>query len=253
MQANWLTPLLKALDEAPTPVEFFLRDDDAGWDDDRLFEMLGVVGGHKLPIDLAVIPREAGADLAQQLSRLHAQWEGRLGLHQHGLSHHNHEPHGRKCEFGPARDSDAQRHDLLEGRDLLDSVLPGLTQPVFTPPWNRCQSLTAQLLADLGFQVLSRHAGDAPLSVGGLIELPVSVDWSYARRDGRRLSFTELGALAAQRTMLAEPVGINLHHAVMDRGELELLDDLCSVLAGHGAARCRPLFAIATGAGQSWR
>jgi hypothetical protein len=134
VQANWLTPLLNTLDEAPVPVEFFLRDDDAGWDDDRLLAMLEVIGRHGLPIDLAAIPRAVGVDLVQQLSRLHARWDGRLGLHQHGLSHHNHEPHGRKCEFGPTRGSDAQRRDLLEGRDLLDSLLPGLTQPVFTPP-----------------------------------------------------------------------------------------------------------------------
>ena len=249
MQANWLSPLLTALDEAPASVQFFLRDDDAGWDDHRLLEMLEVVGGHGLPIDLAVIPRAIGTDLAQPLSHLHAQWDGRLGLHQHGLAHHNHEPDGRKCEFGPTRGPDAQRRDLLEGRDLLESLLPGITQPVFTPPWNRCQPVTAELLANLGFQVLSRHAGDAPASVPGLIELPVSVDWSYARRDRRRLSFTELGVLAAQRATLAQPVGINLHHAVMDRRELELLDDLCSVLAGHRAARCLPLLAIATGSG----
>jgi hypothetical protein len=250
VQANWLSPLLKALDEAPTSVEFFLRDDDAGWDDDRLLEMLEVVGGHGLPIDLAVIPCALGADLAQQLSGLHDQWDGRLGLHQHGLAHHNHEPQGRKCEFGPSREPDAQRRDLLEGRELLESLLPGITQPVFTPPWNRCQPITAELLADLGFQVLSRHAGDAPASVPGLIELPVSVDWSFARRDGRRLSFCELGALAAERAAMAAPVGINLHHAVMERGELELLDDLCSVLGGHVAAHCRPLLAIATDAGE---
>jgi hypothetical protein len=249
VHANWLSPLLKALDEAPASVEFFLRDDDAGWDDDRLLEMLEVVGGHRLPIDLAVIPRAVGTDLAPQLAILHAQWDGRLGLHQHGFAHHDHERNGRKCEFGPSRGRDAQRRDLKEGRDLLESLLPGITQPVFTPPWNRCQPVTAELLAGLGFQVLSRHVGDDLASVPGLIEVPVSVDWSYARRDGRRLSFTELGVLAAQRAALAEPVGINLHHAVMDRGELELLDDLCSVLAGHGAARCLPLLAIATGGG----
>jgi hypothetical protein len=90
-----------ALDEAPASVEFFLRDDDAGWADDRLLEMLAVIGGHALPIDLAVIPRAASSDLARQLSRLHAQSAGRLGLHQHGLAHHNHEPHGRKSSSAP--------------------------------------------------------------------------------------------------------------------------------------------------------
>jgi hypothetical protein len=46
VQANWLNPLLKALDEAPTSVEFFLRDDDAGWDDDRLLaDLCAVLAG----------------------------------------------------------------------------------------------------------------------------------------------------------------------------------------------------------------
>jgi hypothetical protein len=38
----WLDPLRVALDEASGPVDFFVRDDDAGWDDERLFAMLAV-------------------------------------------------------------------------------------------------------------------------------------------------------------------------------------------------------------------
>jgi hypothetical protein len=123
MQADWLTPLRAALDAAPAPVEFFLRDDDAGCDDERLFAMLEVVGGRGLAIDLAVIPEALGPELARSLSRLAAEWDGRLALHQHGRAHRNHEPDGRKCEFGPSRDQAAQRRDLVAGRELLESLL----------------------------------------------------------------------------------------------------------------------------------
>ena len=37
----WLAPVAAALDAAPAPVNVFFRDDDAGWDDGRLLELLG--------------------------------------------------------------------------------------------------------------------------------------------------------------------------------------------------------------------
>ncbi len=242
---GWLDPLRAALDDAAQPVDFFLRDDDAGWDDERLLAMVDLVGRYELPLDLAVIPHALSPELSGSLAALCADWRGRLGLHQHGLAHRNHEAEGRKCEFGSSRDAEAQGRDLVEGRERLEARLPGLIQPVFTPPWNRCTLLTAQLLAELGFRVLSRHVSEPEFELDGLSELPVSVDWSYAKLGGRRLTPVELGELAAQRTRLGAPVGVNLHHAVMDRDELALLDELCGLLAGHPAARCRPLQALA--------
>jgi predicted deacetylase len=241
----WLDPLQAALDEAPGPVDLFLRDDDAGWEDERLFAMLAVVDRHALAIDLAVIPQALTPSLAESLIARRARSGARLGLHQHGLAHRNHEPGGRKCEFGPARGRDAQRRDLTEGQELLMNLLPGLVGPVFTPPWNRCTRITAELLAELGFRVLSRHVSEPALNVPGLAEVPVSVDWSYAKRDGRRLTFEELSELAAERVRLGGAVGVNLHHAVMDEQELGLLDELCRLLATHAAARCRPLLELA--------
>jgi hypothetical protein len=241
----WLDPLRAALDAATRPVEIFFRDDDAGWGDERLFAMLGVIERHSLPLDLAVIPEALTPSLAGALIERSETWDGRLGLHQHGLAHRSHEPEGRKCEFGASRERDAQRRDLAEGRDLLRERLPGRAQPVFTPPWNRCTRVTAELLVELGFRVLSRHVSEPALAVPGLAEVPVSVDWSYAKRDGQRLTFDELGELAAERARLGAPVGVNLHHAVMDDEELGLLDELCGLLAAHDAVRCRPLLALA--------
>ena len=37
---SWLAPVAAALAEAPAPVTFFFRDDDAGWRDDRLRRLL---------------------------------------------------------------------------------------------------------------------------------------------------------------------------------------------------------------------
>jgi hypothetical protein len=233
-----------ALDARGDPVDFFLRDDDGGWDDERLFALLDVVERHCLPLDLAVIPQALSPKLAWSLASRSTAWDGRLALHQHGFGHRSHEADGRKSEFGPARARQAQRRDLTEGREVLEARLPGCVQAVFTPPWNRCTEVTAELLCELGFHVLSRHVSEAPLKAGPL-ELAVSVDWSYAKRDRRRLTSSELGELAADRVRAGGPVGVNLHHAVMDGAELARLHELCGLIAQHPAARCRPMLAIA--------
>ena len=239
-----IAPLRAALDEAPAAVDFFLRDDDAGWDDERLYALLGIVEGRKLPIDLAVIPRALTPRLAEELALRTATCEGRLGLHQHGLAHANHERNGRKCEFGSSRERAMQRDDIRAGRERLEAALPGLVQPIFTPPWNRCTSVTGEVLRELGFRVLSRHASEGPLGIPGLAEIPVTVDWSHAKRAGVRLSFSELGELAAAEVRRGGPVGVNLHHAVMDRRERSRFDELCALLATHPMARPRPLPAV---------
>lgn len=244
---EWLDPLRAALAEAPAPVDFFFRDDDAGWDDERLFALIDVLERHRLPLDLAVIPRELDPGLAEPLAARAAESGGRLGLHQHGLAHANHEASGRKCEFGPSRARGTQRDDIAAGRDLLERLLPGLVQPVFTPPWNRCTPTTGEVLVELAFRVLSRHDSEPALELAGLVEVPVSVDWTFAKRDGARLGWAELAALAAAGVRRGSPVGVNLHHAAMEEEELGLLDGLCGLVAAHERARCRSLLAVADG------
>ena len=53
-----MAELASALDAAPRPVEVFFRDDDAGWEDTRLLELVARFAEHGLPVDLAVIPAE---------------------------------------------------------------------------------------------------------------------------------------------------------------------------------------------------
>ncbi len=233
----WLDPLQATLDTAPEQVTFFFRDDDVGWRDDRLGHLLDLFARLRLPLDLAVIPaaleREGAIELRERLE----QAEGRLGVHQHGYAHLNHEPEGRKCEFGPARDRGQQLGDIEAGRARLDQLLGRAVEPIFTPPWNRCSVTTGRCLVELGFEVLSREARAAPLGIPKLRELPVQVDWSK-RRDGVRLppgAIAELAAAAAER---GGPVGTMLHHAVMEESDLRAAGELLTLLARHDRARC---------------
>jgi hypothetical protein len=242
--STWLDKLRRALDSAARPVDFFFRDDDAGWCDERLFALLDLFERRQLPIDVAAIPRAMTAALASELRARVTAAPGRLAVHQHGFAHVNHEREGRKCEFGPSRPRELQRQDIESGRRILSEEYGLHTGNIFTPPWNRCTEATGEALLASGFRVLSRDATARPLGVAGLYELPVRFDW-FARRKGVRLGLEESGALLAETASGgASPVGVMFHHELMDEGELGRADELLALLAAHTNVRCRLMSAL---------
>jgi hypothetical protein len=241
----WLDPVRKALDGAAAPLVCFFRDDDVGRRADRLRELLDLFAERALPLDLAVIPAVLNAPAAEDLRRRIERSAGRLGAHQHGYAHVNHEPAGeRKCEFGPSRSHSDQLRDVDTGRRRLDLLLGPVAEPIFTPPWNRCTAATGSCLVELGFEILSREASAAPLDVPGLHELPVGVDW-LKRRDGTRLPHEAIAALAAGAVERGGPVGVMFHHAEMDAAELEAAAELLTTLGEHERTRCLRMRAVA--------
>jgi predicted deacetylase len=232
---QWLAPVHRALDAAPADVELFFRDDDAGWDDDRLLDLLDLFDRHALPLDLAVIPAALGRGLAAELC---ARAGERLGLHQHGFAHRNHERKGRRYEFGPSRTQDSQLRDIEAGAERLAARLGDVVDPIFTPPWNRCTATTGRCLLKLGFRVLSRESRAEPLGVGGLSELPVAIDWV-------RLAPHDIAARLAAAIDHGGPVGVMFHHAEMDRADRQRAGELLKVLAAHPRSRPRPMRMLA--------
>jgi hypothetical protein len=246
---DWLEPLRDALDRARNPVTFFFRDDDGGWRDARLLELLDRFGELGLPLDLALIPRDIRPEIANELADRIDASAGQLGVHQHGLAHRNHEREGRRHEFGPSRPRADQLRDIAEGRDLLRARLGARPQPIFTPPWNRCTRVTGKCLADLGFRVLSRESRAEPLGVPGLVELPVDLDW-FARRKRIRLTREERMQMLASRIRRGGgPLGVMFHHAVMDRAELEDATLMLELVAAHPCARALPIIELTGAAG----
>lgn len=247
---GWLDPLRATLDAAPDPVTAFVRDDDGGWDDPRLFALLDLFADHEAPIDVAVIPCELTPELASELLRRREATGGLVGLHQHGYRHANHETAGRKCEFGASRSLAHQRADIADGQRVLRAELGDALDPIFTPPWNRCTHETGAALAELGIPVLSRDSTAEPLGRSDLAELVVQVDW-FAARKGQRLSRRELGVLLAERAAGPAPLGVMLHHAVMDEVERDGVRELLTVLTGHPNVTLRPMAHLAVPARSS--
>ena len=126
----------------------------------------------------------------------------------------------------------------------MAELLGAAPDPIFTPPWNRCTAVTARCLAELEFQVLSRDAHAASLGNSGLCELPIAADW-FAHRKKVRLNRNELGRLLAAQLEREDPVGVMLHHALMDSEEMQALAQLLSLLARHPNAKCQTMQSLA--------
>jgi len=242
---NWLDPVRKKLDGLPHPVTLFFRDDDAGWGDAQLYQLLDLFARQELPIDLAAIPVAVNPYLARELSNRMAASPEKIRVHQHGYAHANHESMGRKCEFGASRNKTAQRRDIFSGRQRLNELFEGRVDPIFTPPWNRCTVETGECLVELGILVLSRESGALPLAIAGLLELPIAVDW-FAHRKKARLARDEWAEYLASKLTFSMPVGIMFHHAVMEPGEMNAAAELLATLAAHPNVRCRSVLDAAT-------
>ena len=235
---SWLDPLRKSLDEAPASVPFFFRDDDAGWEDARLFELLDLFADHEVPIDLAVIPKSISRETAACLRKRREESPEHVSAHQHGYAHLNHEQTGRKCEFGDSRSSEVQRADIAAGKALLADLLGPITDTIFTPPWNRCTASTANSLQQEGFTLLSRDITATRFDTPGLSELPVSIDW-FRHRKGVRLTPNEIGESLSKAVSTQAPVGVMLHHALVDDEERQRIGELLELLSSHSRVHGR--------------
>lgn len=235
-----LTPVRAALDAASARLDIFVRDDDAGWNDARQIALLDVAARAGVAIDLAAIPMAVGDALAQELRARIDAAPARVGVHQHGYAHANHQSEGRSGEFGLARDLDQQRQDLLQGRARLQQHFGDRLDSLFTPPWNRCASGTPTLLAELGYTALSRDRGATPQRA--LPELSVDMDWcKHYRAGGPHAAADALARAINARSADGLPLGLMLHHAVMDEAELALFEGWLTVLVRHPRTHWRAM------------
>jgi hypothetical protein len=231
-RTSWLTPLLVALAVGDRGITWFFRDDDAGWADDALMSLSDPFGEAGVVLDVAAIPMAVAHGGSAPLRRLTG--EGVIKVHQHGFAHVNHEPAGKRCEFGPSRDLSDQVDDLVHGRAVLADQLDGRVEGVFVPPWNRCSDLTIGLLEGLGFDGVSRDRRDGDAAGRAIAEVGVAVDWVRYWRDGGpgRLGRALAGAVAETDG----PVGVMLHHAAMGPDDRRAVTQLLATIRGDPAA-----------------
>lgn len=230
--SDWLEGIRNVVDRAESPVRVFFRDDDAGWANDHLYRLLDRFTEYGIAIDLAVIPNSLEHALANELLARWRQNRNLLGLHQHGFSHANHEPVGRKCEFGGSRTKSQQRDDITKGKAWMATQLGHAVDPFFTPPWNRCTQETLECLEDLDFKLLSCDASATKFESSGLQQTPVHINWSRIVKTSSQ-PLAKLGQVISSHLVVNSLTGIMLHHVDMEEENLDILADLLAVFSGH--------------------
>jgi hypothetical protein len=207
----------------------FFRADDVGVPGEGFARLVGLFRGHQIPLTLSVVPAWLTRPRWQQLETLCGKDRRLWCWTQHGWRHLNHEPRGKKLEFGPSRKATQKRTDLWLGFQRLSKLMGKVFVPAFTPPWNRCDKETLTALQGLGYQALSRSLGEQPPAPASLPEYPVSVDLHTRKEQDAGGGWQNL--LEELRESLANGLcGVMLHHQRMNYAAFEFLDLLLDKL-----------------------
>ena len=207
----------------------FFRADDIAVPGRQFSQLLALFSQHRAPLCLALVPAWLTRSRWRVLEQAACDASSRWCWHQHGWRHVNHEPAGKKQEFGPARCRADLEHDIGRGRQRLENLLGNRFYPAFTPPWNRCGQGALDALNSRGYAAVSRSRGSRPPAPKGLPNFDVNVDLHTRKEriaaDGWRNLFAEL-----QQAVASGRCGIMIHHQRMNQAAFDFLDILLKTL-----------------------
>ena len=218
------------------PGYVFLRDDDVAAPGRQFAQLMGLFSQLRVPLNLAVVPVWLTRIRWQCIKPADSSLSGLWCWHQHGWRHKNHEPGGKKQEFGPDRTAHALERDVVRGRQRLESLMGDDFFPVFTPPWNRCDERTLRLLKKHGFLAVSRSQNPKNSILKGMPDFCVNLDL-HTRKDRNSQSgwinlFDEL-----QRQIASGTCGIMIHHNRMNTAAFDFLKMLLEMIMARKELR----------------
>jgi hypothetical protein len=216
-------------------MNIFFRNDDVDDDEPRLRRLLRFFLERNTPVNLGVIPGRLTAACVELLLESVGATPELFELNQHGWRHQNHEREGRKCEFGASRSYAEQLADITRGQERMTEAFGPNWFPVFIPPWNRCTEETLRAIDRLGFCAFSAKQGGSVATGYRFQEISITLD-IYRWNDGARMKSPEeiTGELIPQLSR-QQPIGVALHHKVMDDQAFLFLGSLLDTLAAHSA------------------
>lgn len=212
------------------PVTVHFRADDIAVTGSQFRQLMDLFYTHRVPLSLAVVPAWLTPPRWHTLKRLAGKASDLWCWHQHGWRHQNHEPSGKKQEFGPSRATEAIEHDLLHGGRRLEDLMGDAFHRIFTPPWNRCSQQTLQLLRDNFYPAVSRSTGATPTAPDGLPDFAVGLDLHTAKAASASQAWRNLWSSLSQE-LATGYCGIMIHHQRMNAQAVAFLDLLLDSMA----------------------
>lgn len=241
-QHNDMAAVVDALNQAATaasPVNFWLRDDDAVLPGASLERLLDLTESFAIPLTLAVIPALTGNALAQRLDATK-----HVSVAVHGWSHTNYANNNeKKQELGNHRPSSVVLAELQRGITTLQQMHSERFIPLLVPPWNRISDELVSHLSKLGYKGLSTFGNKAEgMSIADvkIVNTQVDIiDWK-GNRGGRAV--VELSSeIVTQLQENRSTIGILTHHLVHDEAAWQFLEQLFKVTSVHPAVRWLPV------------
>lgn len=232
-----LVDLLERASARSTLIKLWWRDDDAIDATPALDRLLDIAGRYKLPLAIAVVPKQATEALAGRLNQ-----EPLVSVLQHGWRHRNHSPDDRKkAEFGEHRPLEEMVGELTQGFDRLLALLPEQFLPALVPPWNRVCAAVREAQSSVGLLGLSTFG---PAETDGAHRVNTHVDIIDWTTRGLKQPDTIYGLLCdeVERRLAGshEPIGILTHHLVHQDDSWGFLDELFGLLRSHPTVRWPP-------------
>ena len=207
------------------PIPVFFRADDVAAPGRQFRELVDVFRRYQVPLSMSVVPAWLTAIRWTGIERLCSETSNLWCFYQHGWRHANHEPMGKKQEFGPARSAAEIEQDLIYGRDRLRLLMQDAFFPAFTPPWNRCSEETLGVLNALGYRAISRSRGAFPPAPADMPDFQTNVDLHTRKESSAVSGWKNLYAELA--TAIADGFcGIMMHHQRMNDHALSFLAGL---------------------------
>lgn len=217
---------------ADIEIKVFFRADDIAVPSKNFSKMMALFLKHQIPLCLAVVPAWMTEKRWKATAEFREKGKALFCWHMHGYRHMNHEPKGKKQEFGPARSPQAVLNDLTRGQKRLQTIMGKDLTRVFTPPWNRCSMDAMMMLKKACFAGISRSHGSLPLAPEGLKDIPVHVDLHTRKEKSGEEGLQNL--LEEFKTGLTSGTcGIMLHHMCMNDRAFLLLEYLLELFSGY--------------------
>lgn len=234
--ALW-APLLAELDrwaEAGHSARFWLRDDDAIAPGPALETLLDLTAC-RVPLTLAVIPRDTGLALAERLAQA-----PQVSVAVHGYAHVNHAPPGqKKQELGPHRPMQTILTELVDGAAHLRALHPDRFVPLLVPPWNRIAPALVPLLPGAGFAALSVFGPEQPAPTPMVNTDVDPIDWRGTRgcRDPAAIVAEIVARLRRINPATPQAMGLLTHHQDHDAALWSFLEPLFDLTDTHAGCR----------------
>lgn len=215
-------------------ITLFFRADDIGVPSRNFSRLTSLFSQNTIPLGLAVVPTwmtQSRWDHFQSIPEIHGK--KRLWCwHHHGWRHMNHEPKGKKQEFGPSRSEHEVMKDLKRGKERLKTILGKQFIPIFTPPWNRCSEGCMRILNNLGYKGISRFDNAKPAAPDGLKDISVNVDLHTLKAPDPASEWTLL-MRQLEGAVGSGWCGIMIHHQRMNDNAFLFLEWLFQELNGQ--------------------